>query len=656
MKRLVLSGALSLGALLPLATQATTLTLPRLFSPGAVLQRDQPMRVWGWDTPGSRVKLGFDGRHVVAVADAQGRWDATLPAHPAGGPYALDVDDGYQHRRVGDVLVGDVWLCSGQSNMEFMVSEGRDAAAEEAKADDPSIRQFKIPHAASTAPLKRLQGGSWVAASPSTVGQFSAVCWFFARDMQVRTHVPQGLVNSSWGGSSIEAWTSARIGHVGVKALVASMKTATAAETAKLDRTRQRLARWPEQHGDVMDAAGKFAWAAAKLDESSWANIAVPAYWETVGYYDMDGIAWYRTQFILSADEARHGVTLGLGEIDDSDRSYVNGRLIGQTERQWNLQRVYKVPAAALHAGNNTLAIRVDDLDDGGGIHGPASELYVQPQDGARRTLAGTWHFHPAAVTLVPTETREVTPTLLYNAMIHPLEGYPLRGVVWYQGEANALDGNRNALAYRDQFKALISSWRAAWKQPRLPFLWVQLANFKAGEDTADSSPWAELRESQSAALALPATGQAVTIDIGSTETIHPTDKQDVGHRLALVARHVVFGDKVVDAGPVFHAMRVDGAKAVLSFDTQGEALAVRGGGRTVRGFEMAGGDGHYLPAQARIEGATVVVWNAMLRHPVAVRYAWNEDPVDANLIDHAGLPAWPFRTTKLAAPMQMPR
>jgi sialate O-acetylesterase len=653
MRAPLLTIALALGLLLPVVAQAT-LELPRLFSRGAVLQRDQPMRVWGWATPGTRVTLGFDGAHATAVAGDAGRWDATLPAHVAGGPYVLDVTDGREHRRIGDVLVGDVWLCSGQSNMEFMVSQGRDAAAEEAKANDPSIRQFKIPHSASTTPLKRLQGGSWVSASPATVGQFSAVCWFFARDMQARTSVPQGLVNSSWGGSSIEAWTDAHTGHVDVPALAARIKTNNVAEAAKLGQTQRHLARWPVLHGDVLDAAGKPAWAAEQIDTSSWARIPVPAYWETVGYYDMDGVAWYHTQFNLSAAEAARGITLGLGEVDDSDRSYVNGHLVGATEKQWNLARVYKVPAAVLHAGSNSIAIRVDDLGAGGGIHGLASELYVQPADGSRRSLAGEWLFHPAMPTLVPTESREVTPTLLYNAMIHPLLGYPLRGVVWCQGEANALAGN--ALAYRDQFKALIESWRAAWKQPRLPFLWVQLANFKAGEDTPQSSPWAELRESQSAALALPATGQAVTIDIGSTETIHPTDKQDVGYRLALVTRRVVFGDKIVDAGPMFRAMHVDGAKAVLSFDTQGEALAVRGGGQIVRGFEVAGSDGHYLPAQARIEGDSVVVWNAKLRQPTAVRYAWSEDPVDADLVDHTGLPASPFRTTKPSEPRRVTR
>jgi sialate O-acetylesterase len=647
MKHLHLHGALALALLLPAAAQAK-LELPLMFSQGAVLQRDLPVHVWGWSTPGARVRLGFDGAHATAVADAKGRWDATLPRHAAGGPYLLDIDDGSEHRVIRDVLVGDVWLCSGQSNMEFMVSEGRDAAAEQAKANDPSIRHFKIPNSASVQPQERLAGGSWVTAGPATVGKFSAVCWYFAKDMKVRTGVPQGLINSSWGGSSIEAWTDARTGHFDPQVVVARLKQESGAEESKLAQTRQHLARWPTQHGDALDANGKPTWAAEKIDESSWATIAVPAYWETVGYYGMDGVAWYRTQFTLSAAEAASGTILGLGEIDDSDRSYVNGRLVGETEKQWNQPRVYRVPPNALHAGSNSIAIRVDDLGNGGGIHGDATELYVQPVGGARRSLSGVWRFRASEVSLVPTETRNVTPTLLYNSMIHPLLGYPLRGVLWYQGEANALAGQ--AMPYRAQFKAMIAAWRADWNQPRLPFLWVQLANFKSGGDTAQSSPWAELRESQSTALSLPYTGQAVTIDIGNPDNIHPTDKQDVGHRLARIARRVVFGDAVVDAGPSFRQLRIEHGKAIVSFDTQGEPLAVRGGGNApsnaVDGFEIAGADMRYRPAQARIDGDRVVVSSNAVADPVAVRYAWSDNPDQANLANRDGLPAVPFRTT----------
>ena len=627
---------------LPVMAQAK-LELPLMFSQGAVLQRDQPMHVWGWSTPGAHIAVGFDGAHATATADAKGRWDARLPGHAAGGPYVMDVDDGSEHRVLRDLLVGDVWLCSGQSNMEFTMAEVRDTVAEQARANDSSIRHFKIPHSASTQPQDRLEGGAWVAASPSTVSGFSAVCWFFARDMKARTGVAQGLINSSWGGSSIEAWTDEHTGHVDMPALIASMKKDDAAEEARLAQTRQQIARWPEQHGDTLDAAGKPAWAAEKLDTSAWADIPVPAYWETVGYYGMDGVAWYRTEFTLSAAEAAQGVTLGLGAIDDSDRSYVNGQLVGETEKLWNKPRVYTVAAGALHAGRNSIAIRVDDLGNGGGIHGDASALYVQTADGKRRPLAGTWHFHTADPILVPNANRNITPTVLYNSMIHPLLGYPLRGVLWYQGEANATADH--AMAYRTQFKAMIQAWRAAWQQPELPFLWVQLANFKSGSDTPSGSPWAELRESQSAALSLPHTGQAVIIDVGNADDIHPTDKQDVGHRLALAARRVVFGDAVVASGPVFRGWHADGATAVVAFDTAKTALAVRGGGDAVNGFEVAGTDGHYQRAKARIDGGNVVVSSDVVPQPTAVRYAWSDNPDDANLINGDGLPASPFRS-----------
>ncbi|OOG48314.1 9-O-acetylesterase [Rhodanobacter sp. C06] len=642
MKMLSLSAALALASLLPGVAQAT-LDLPLLYSRGAVLQRERPIHVWGWDTPGTKVRLDFDGKQANAVTDAQGRWQATLPAHAAGGPYVLEVDDGHEHRRIGDVLVGDVWLCSGQSNMEFMVSQGRDAEAEQARGDDPSIRQFKIPHSSAIRPQRQLQGGNWVAANPSTVGQFSAVCWFFARDMQARTHVPQGLINSSWGGSAIEAWTDAQTGHFDVAAVAAKKQADDAADAVGNARTYKRIAHWPALHADVKAADGSLAWAAEKLDVSDWDSLPVPSDWEPVGYYDMDGVAWYRRQFTLSAAEAAQGVTLGLGRIDDSDQSFVNGHPVGHMDLAWNTPRIYKVPAADLHAGNNSIAVRVDDLGGGGGMAGKPDEVYLQLADGTRRSLVGQWRFRPAAVTVVPTSQDQLTPTLLYNAMLHPLIGYPLRGVVWYQGETNA--SASNALRYRGQFKALIESWRAQWGRPDLPFFWVQLPNFKAGEDTATESPWAELRESQAAALSLPHTGQAVIIDLGESDNIHPTDKQDVGHRLALVARRVTFGDKLVDAGPLYRGMRVDGSHAVLSFDTQGEPLAVRGGGQDVHGFELAGANGRYHPAQARIEGTTVVAVSNAVGHPASVRYAWSEDPVAANLVNRDGLPAAPFRS-----------
>lgn len=633
-------------AIMLLATSSAhaSIELPLLFTDGAVLQRDQPLPVWGWATPGAKIRASFDAHDATTTASGDGTWRVELPAHAAGGPFELRVREGNADEvAVRDVLVGDVWLCSGQSNMEFTVSEAQDAQAEMARGDDPAIRHFKIPKSWSTMPEARLAGGAWVAATPRTVGDFSAVCWFFARELKARNGVPQGLINSTWGGSSIEAWMDAHTAKIDSLAAVARMHQQEEAEADRLAATRKRLANWPGLQADVPGRDGRPLWAEETFDARDWASIQVPGNWESQGYYGIDGIAWYRTQFALSAQEAARGVMLGLAKIDDSDRTWVNGVIVGETVNRWGAVRAYRVPPHALHAGLNTLAVRVEDLGGGGGIHGDAALLYVQPEGGARRPLEGPWHFRPAAVKLVSEVGYNQTPTLLYNKMIHPLLGHALRGVLWYQGEANAVP--KLALAYREQFAGLIRMFRAAWQQPEMPFLWVQLPNFSSGGDTAEESPWAELRESQSAALALAHTGQAVTIGLGDPDDIHPKDKQNVAHRLVLVARRVVFGESVVASGPVFRALKIEGNRARLSFDAA-DGLAARGGGMQLSGFEIAGEDNRCRPAQARIDGNSVVVSSADVPHPAAVRYAWSDNPVEANLVDRNGLPAAPFRSS----------
>ena len=366
----------------------------------------------------------------------------------------------------------------------------------------------------------------------------------------------------------------------------------------------------------------------------------------------MDGVAWYRTTFALSAQEAAAGVTLGLGMIDDSDEAWVNGQRVGATVNRWNAPRRYPVAAQALRAGINHLAVRVTDSGGGGGIHvtdgdqdnhGDDDLLYVQPQGAVRRVLPDRWKFRPAAVTLAMQDDKNQVDTLLFNQMIHPLQPYPLRGVIWYQGEANATIAD--AFAYRDRFAALIGQWRTQWQAPRLPFLWVQLANFRSGVDTASESPWALLRESQSSTLALPATAQAVAIDIGEPEDLHPRNKQEVGRRLALAARHVAYGESLLFSGPVYRAAEFEGRSARIAFDTQGSALAARGGGQTVHGFELAGDDRRFHPARAEIAGDGVIVTSGAVAQPKAVRYAWRDNPADADLTNREGLPASPFRT-----------
>ena len=612
--------------------------LPRLLSDGAVLQRDQPMRIWGLADADTPVHVDFNGNAVDVVAGGDGRWSATLPAHAAGGPYQLSIRSGGTSHVVRDVLVGDVWLASGQSNMEWPVAQAGDADAVIAAADDPQIRHFKIPKSWSGKPEKDVVGGNWLPASPQTVAKFSAVAYAFARELRAATGVPIGIIDSTWGGSSIEAWMDASSQGIDADEIVRQGNARQRSDTIALADTNARLARWPQADVDTS------RWHEAGVDARDWDSIPVPGLWETGGYNGMDGEAWYRASFTLSAAEAAAGVTLGVGRIDDSDITWVNGQQVGETRMQYNLPRAYVVAPESLHAGVNHVAVRVSDFGGGGGIHGEAGEVFVQPRGGAKRALDGAWTFRPAKVSVALVDDKNQVPTLLYNAMIHPLQPYPLRGVIWYQGESNAA-ARANALHYREQFPALIKQWRQQWNAPDLPFLWVQLANFKSGADTATDSPWAILRESQSAALALPATAQAVAIDIGNPDDIHPLDKQTVGHRLALGARHVAYGESLVYRGPVFTAAHFEHGMALLDFDQGGSELAVRGGGDDARGFQLAGPDHVFHPAKATISGSKVVLQSDAVPLPIAVRYAWRDNPEDANLTNREDLPASPFRS-----------
>ena len=617
---------------------AQAVELPRMFSDGMVLQRGRPIPIWGHATPGTKVAVTFDGAAITAIADAKGDWRVLLPAHAAGGPLIMRIDDGTAPVELHDVLVGDVWLASGQSNMEWPLAQTDDAKAAIAAANDPLIRHFKIPKSWSSVPKWQLKGGEWVSASPASAGQFSAAAYYFAVELRKATGVPIGIIDSTWGGSRIEAWMDAATQGLDPADSAAAERKARADDDRATAEAKRRLAQWPEGRADDS------GWQAPNLDLSTWASIKVPGIWESQGWAIIDGIAWYRTAFDLSAAEAKTGVTLAVGRIDDSDTTWVNGVQVGQTTLQYNQPRAYAVPASALHAGRNEVAVKVADVGGGGGVHGAASELYVQLADGTRRSLDSEWRFRIAEARLVPADdNKNQFPTLLYNAMIHPLQPYPLRGAIWYQGEANAY-AVEESLRYRTLFPAMIRQWRAQWNSPSMPFLWVQLASFGSGADTPQQSPWSVLRESQTATLALPATGQVVTLDIGDAADIHPRTKRDVGQRLALAARSVAYGESLVHSGPMQRGVRVAGHAAFVNFDTGGASMTVRGGG-DLHGFEVAGADRVFHPARARIEGDTVVASSDAVMAPVAVRYGWHDDAGNANLANAAGLPASSFRS-----------
>ncbi|HEY0780512.1 MAG TPA: sialate O-acetylesterase [Gemmatirosa sp.] len=627
----------------PTSAPPTSLQLSRIIGDGMVMQRDARVPVWGSAAPHARVVVAFDGRDYATTSDAAGRWSVTLPAMPAGGPHAMTVAAGAERLAVRDILVGDVWVCSGQSNMEFVVRDAANGAAEAAAARDPQIRHFKVPTSYAWAPSDSLAGGSWAPADPQHAGQFTAVGYFFARDLRKSVDVPIGLLHTSWGGSRIEPWTSREGLGLDERAVARLEADERAYEARTRDSLRARMGgEIPTTDAGLVD--GRAAWAEPELDDASWSTIHAPGPWESQGYAGMDGTAWYRTGFVLTADEAKAGVRLGLGPVDDADVSYVNGREVGRTSG-YSTVRAYDVPAAALRAGRNVVAVHVTDTGGNGGLTGEPAQLYVEVA-GVRRPLAGAWKFRPGAVTVDAADGQHINkiPTLLYNKMVHPLLPYPVKGVLWYQGESNA-DRYEDAVAYRGLFAGMIRDWRRRWGVGDAPFLWVQLANYMA----PDSAPvlhsnWAALRESQSAALALPNTGQAVILDLGDAGNIHPHDKQDVGARLALVARHVAYGQAVEFSGPALRSSRFEDGRVVLGFD-HADGLTARGG--TLGGFAVAGEDRQFVWADAHVEGTRVVVSSARVPHPVAVRYAWANNPDRATLYNAAGLPAAPFRTDR---------
>ncbi len=613
------------------------LRLSHLFSDGLVIQRDTPVPVWGWAEPGEQVTVTVNGAGYSAVAASSGAWTVRLAAMEAGGPHALTVRSGDVELQVRDVMVGDVWLASGQSNMEWVVQDAAGSAT-----PDPAIRHFKVPRSWSYEEEDSLAGGAWETADAEHVGAFTAVGYYFARHVREHVGVPVGIINSTWGGSRIEPWMS-------LEALGMDEGTFDRIRAAELERQEAIRARVQARIGTVPDkdaglVDGVARWAAPDLDDRSWFDVPVPSNWEAAGFEGMDGVAWYRTRFELTEDEVGRGVKLGLGMIDDSDITWVNGVEVGRMDNAWNRARLYDVPTEVLRVGGNVITVRVEDFQGGGGIAGPRETVFLDV-GGDRRELPDEWRFMVGRVSVNSDGNKNQVPTLLWNKMIHPLLSFPIKGFIWYQGEANA-DRMEDALAYDKLFTDMIRSWREEWQQADLPFFWAQLASFMAveGDPNAESN-WAILREAQSAALALPNTGQAILTDIGDADDIHPRNKYDVGRRLALAAGHIAYGEDVVYSGPVFRECEFGDGRATISFDHVGGGLVARDG--ALRGFAIAGPDGRFVWADARIDGNRVVVWSDSVPDPKAVRYAWANNPAAANLYNAEGLPAGPFRTNR---------
>jgi len=614
-----------------------------LFADHMVLQRDLAAPVWGWTDPGREIRVSLAGKSGTARADDSGRWQVKLGPFSAGGPHILRIE-GPQTVVIQDVLIGDVWICSGQSNMEWGMWGVNNSPQEIAAADHPQLRLFTVPKKIATRP-EEVPGGQWQVCSPQTVAGFSAVGYFFGRDLQKAIDVPIGLIHTSWGGTVAEAWTSAEAMETmdDFKPAVAQFRERAEAMESGNDKYEEQLSQWWREN-DPGSAADK-NWADPGLDAADWKTMNLPVGWEQAGLPDFDGVVWFRTEFDLPESAAGKEATLSLGPIDDIDTTWINGIQVGGGT-VWNQPRVYKIPAGALKAGRNVVAIRVLDTGGGGGVIGQAEQLKIEPTAGQSISLAGAWRYKVSAAladTKPAPQRLDNNPnvtTVLYNGMIAPLVPFGVKGAIWYQGESNA---GRPA-QYRTLLPTMIRDWRTRFGVGDFPFFIVQLANFMGVQQQPVESGWAELREAQLlTALNDPHCGLAVAIDIGEANDIHPKNKQDVGARLALAARGIAYGESIEYSGPEFKSMEVAGGKARLRFIHVGGGLVAKGG-EPLKGFAIAGADKRFLFADAKIDGDTVVVSSPDVAEPVAVRYGWANNPV-CNLYNKAGLPASPFRT-----------
>lgn len=628
------------------AYASAKIELPALISDGAVLQRDRPIPVWGKAPANTAVSATLGDRTQKTSSDSDGNWSLQFDALPAGGPLTLTVSAGPHSRQVKDLYLGDVWVASGQSNMEWLLHYSEGVEDELAAPDMPQVRHYKVPLSWSSVPASELAGGQWQPATQSHKGNFSAVAYFFAKTIHAETGVPIGLIGSNWGGSAIEAWMSPEALNKSpqqTQEFIEQIGTETRQESESIKRTLQR---WPgtvvEQLGPDLIALARGDWSGSEVDTQDWLTLEAPSLWEQQGFPGMDGVVWYRKTFSLSEAEAAEPLELRLARIDDRDTTWVNGHKVGSTDA-YDLRRQYTVPETHLKAGSNVIAIRVEDTGGGGGIYSSADLLYLETTAG-RRSLAGSWQVRPDKVALGPIGNMNQIETALYNKMLHPLLRVPIKGVLWYQGESNA-NTLEQASHYADQFQAMIKDWRKGWQQPQMPFYWVQLANFNSMRNTEAGKPWAVIRESQTAALALPNTGQAITIDVGDPDDIHPRDKKTVGQRLALIALNQTYGQKDVHYRvPVFAGVEIKENSLVVTFDAA-KPLTLADDQKTVQGFEVIGSDGTAKAVQGKLRGRSVVIETENPGNLTEVRYAWDDNPEDANLADTKGLPAEPFRT-----------
>ncbi|WP_416440363.1 sialate O-acetylesterase [Leeuwenhoekiella sp. A16] len=633
--------------LLTTATSIAEVRLPKLISDGMVLQRDRKLPVWGWADANEKITITFNGKKYKTIASSDGKWNVELPKMKAGGPYNMTVS-GTNTIEVKDILIGDVWLCSGQSNMVHQMDIHDVTYANEiATVNNPQIRHFKIPTTpVLDGPQPQLEGGEWQKAVGDEVRPFSAVAYFFAKKVYEKYHIPIGLINASVGGTPIEAWIPKEgfKKFPDVEKIIKENQDTAFVNNQLQNNPSNDASAQPKDKGLIGDKK----WYDVDFLPKDWRRINIPGYWEDQGAKDLNGVVWFRKEIELPKDMAGKEATVFLGRIVDADELYINGEKVGNTTYQYP-QRRYDVSANLLKAGKNTFAIRVTNNYGKGGFV-PDKPYYIFT-DKDTVDLKGYWQYKVGevfkpfdyAAASQGNQTRRINPqnepTALFNGMVAPYTQYPFKGILWYQGESNS----GHPETYEAYMESLIESWRKVFKAPEIPFIYAQLPNYMDVSYLPTESNWAELREAQLKALNEPNTAMTVNIDLGEWNDIHPLNKKDVGDRMALAALKLAYNEDVVYSGPLYEDYTIQDGKVSLSFSHVGSGL-VTDDGETLNEFAIAGADKNFVWAKAKIEGDHVVVWSDEIKDPKYIRYAWADNPDNPNLYNKEGLPASPFR------------
>lgn len=613
-----------------------------VFTDNMIIQREKPIKVWGYANPGESLNIDFQGKNIKAKADKKGNWSVVFPASAHGGPFSLTANSKKEHISIENIMIGELWFASGQSNMEMPIAGWgcvNNFEKEISDANYHQIRMFTVEKSLAVQPQSEFKG-QWLVCSPATAPDFSATAYFFARKLYQELNVPIGIIHSSWGGTEIESWISSEAYEkLPSKFWNKYQSIPTSDLSSFLDKNKEGELRFTEAMDNDKGLVEK--WYGYEMNTSDWKSFTNPREWQGTELVGTDGSVWFRYEFDLPSIDTAAKTVISLGAIDDNDETWVNGTKIGET-RGYNVERIYNIPQSVLNKGRNVIAVRVINESGEAGFTSHADKMFIQTGD-KKYSLAGEWKYKISAnakdfnfVRFTPYSL----PSLLYNAMVNPVKNLPIRGVIWYQGESN----ENNAEDYKTLFPTLIKDWRAKWNDSQMPFYWVQLANYK-DKDTKPSisSKWAVVREAQDMALQLPNTGQAITTDIGDAKDIHPKNKQDVGLRLALIALKKTYGKNVISSGPRFQSYAKSKDQIIITLSNIADGLMVANKYGYIEGFDVAGSSGQFQWIRAKLDGNRIIIDLNQIQYPATIRYSWCDNP-DVNIFNSEGLPLAPFK------------